>query len=94
MTNVLAVAGPGSKYHVHGARPAGFWAGLWHGMISPITFIVSLFNRRVRIYETHNQGRWYDFGFILGASAAFGGGACQAAQAGNGFSLPGARVWP
>jgi hypothetical protein len=71
--NILAVAGPGSKYQLSGAQPAGFWAGLWHGIISPITFIVSLFNLRVRIYETHNRGRLYDFGFILGISSAFGG---------------------
>lgn len=53
--------------------PAGFLAGLWHGLILPITFIVSLFNSNVRIYETMNSGRWYDFGFILGASSSLGG---------------------
>jgi hypothetical protein len=74
MSNVLAVAGPGSRYHVPGARPAGFWAGLWHGLISPITFLVSLLSPNVRIYETNNRGRWYDFGFIIGVSGAFGGG--------------------
>ncbi|HEX9249276.1 MAG TPA: hypothetical protein VF856_07230 [Gemmatimonadaceae bacterium] len=57
-----------------GARPAGFWAGFWHGLISPITFLVSLFTPNVRIYETNNRGRWYDFGFIIGVSGAFGGG--------------------
>lgn len=75
--NILAVAGPGSKYQIHGARSAGFWAGLWHGMICPITFFVSLFTTNVRIYETHNRGRLYDFGFIIGLSGAFGGGAVQ-----------------
>ena len=90
MTNILAVAGPGSKYQVTGAARAGFWAGFWHGMISPITFIVSILNPRVRIYETNNRGRWYEFGFVLGAAAAFGGGA---RQAGHGFSLPGLKVW-
>ena len=75
MANVLAVAGPGSRYQISGAAPAGFWAGLWHGIISPITFIVSLFFPQVRIYETNNRGRWYDFGFILGVSAAFGSSA-------------------
>jgi hypothetical protein len=74
MSNVLAVAGPGSRFQVPGATPAGFWAGLWHGLISPITFLVSLLNPNVRIYETMNRGRWYDFGFIIGVSAAFGGG--------------------
>ena len=44
----------------------GFWSGVWHGLISPITFIISLFNDNVNIYEVHNTGNWYDFGFILG----------------------------
>ncbi len=78
MTNALAVAGPNSKYSVPGADPAGFWAGLWHGMISPIVFVVSLFVDGVRVYEINNKGLWYDFGFLLGASAAFGGGGSAA----------------
>jgi hypothetical protein len=66
MANILAVAGPGSKYSLPGADPAGFWAGLWHGAIVPITFIVSLFSPQVRIYEVNNRGLWYDFGFLIG----------------------------
>ena len=77
MSNILAVAGPKSKYQQSWAKPAGFWAGFWHGLIMPITFIVSLFNSGVRIYETHNNGRWYEFGFVLGASATFGGSTSQ-----------------
>jgi hypothetical protein len=53
---------------------AGFWQGLWHGIISPIAFIISLFNDKVSIYEVHNDGNWYDFGFVLGAGILFGGG--------------------
>ncbi len=52
---------------------AGFWLGLWHGVICPITFIVSLFNDKVNIYEVHNSGNWYNFGFVLGVSIIFGG---------------------
>jgi len=74
MANILAIAGPNSKYQVPGAKPAGFWAGLWHGMIAPITFLVSLLTPKVRIYETNNRGRWYDFGFVIGISGSFGGG--------------------
>ena len=44
----------------------GFWSGLWHGLISPVTFIISLFSDNVNIYEVHNTGNWYDFGFIFG----------------------------
>lgn len=54
---------------------AGFWRGLWHGVISPITFLISLFDDDVQIYEAHNNGNWYDFGFMLGVSIIFGGGA-------------------
>jgi len=73
MANELSVAGPGSKYKLPDAEPAGFWAGFWHGIISPITFLVSLFNPNVRIYETNNKGVIYDFGFLLGASGSIGG---------------------
>jgi hypothetical protein len=53
---------------------AGFWRGLWHGIIAPITFIISLFTDNVNVYEVHNSGNWYDFGFVLGAGILFGGG--------------------
>jgi hypothetical protein len=53
---------------------AGFLLGLWHGFISPITFIISLFSDTVNLYEVHNNGNWYDFGFVLGAGILFGGG--------------------
>jgi hypothetical protein len=53
---------------------AGFWQGLWHGSISFITFIISLFNDNVNVYEVHNNGGWYNFGFIFGVMIAYGGG--------------------
>ena len=56
-------------------RVAGFWAGLWHGLISCVTFVISLFTNKVNIYEVHNSGNWYDFGFMLGISAILGGSA-------------------
>ena len=45
---------------------ANFWWGLWHGVILPVTFVVSLFTDTVSIYEVDNNGNWYDFGFMLG----------------------------
>ena len=57
-------------------KVAGFWTGLWHGLISCITFFISLFTDKVNIYELHNSGNWYDFGFILGVSIIFGGSSC------------------
>ena len=53
---------------------AGFWLGLWHGIISPVTFVISLFSEDVNFYEVHNNGNWYNFGFVLGAGMLFGGG--------------------
>ena len=72
MANILSVAGSDSKYKEPGTEPAGFLGGLWHGMIAPITFIVSLFASEVSIYETNNNGRWYEFGFMLGIGAYAG----------------------
>ena len=55
-------------------KTAGFLLGLWHGFISPVTFIVSIFSRNVRLYEVHNNGGWYNFGFVLGAGLFLSGG--------------------
>jgi hypothetical protein len=52
----------------------GFWGGLWHGIISPISFVSSLFNDNVEFYCKNNNGGWYDFGFVLGGGLLFGGG--------------------
>jgi len=57
-----------------GGDVAGFWLGLWHGVIAPFTFVISLFTDHVNFYEVHNNGNWYDFGFVLGAGILFGGG--------------------
>jgi hypothetical protein len=66
-------AGPNEMVDT-GPDPAGFWLGLWQGLISPVTFLISLFTPDVNIYEVQNNGNWYDFGFMLGVVMAFGGG--------------------
>jgi len=53
---------------------AGFWRGLWHGIIAPVTFFISLFTNNINLYEVHNNGGWYDFGFVIGAGIIFGSG--------------------
>ena len=57
---------------------AGFWLGLWHGIIAPVTFVVSLFTDSVALYEVHNSGNWYDVGFFLGFGVLLGGGSSGA----------------
>ena len=50
----------------HG-RPASFWLGVWHGVISPFTLAASFLGREnVQMYEVHNDGRLYNLGFLLG----------------------------
>lgn len=71
LTALAGCAGGNARYD---AKPAGFWAGLWHGFILVVTFVVSLFNETVRVYEPNNSGHVYDLGFVLGAMAFFGGG--------------------
>lgn len=63
------------------AEIAGFWRGLWHGIIAPITFVISLFSDNVNLYEVHNSGGWYNFGFVIGAGIIFGGGGGGAGSA-------------
>ncbi len=55
-------------------EPAGFWAGLWHGIILVIAFIISLFNDTVLVYQANNAGNIYNLGFVLGVLAVSGGG--------------------
>ncbi len=55
-------------------RVSGFFLGFWHGLISPVTFIISVFSKSVRFYEVHNTGGWYNFGFVLGAGLFLSGG--------------------
>jgi hypothetical protein len=51
---------------------AGFWPGLWHGLILPVAFVISLFKDNVGIYEIHNSGKMYNLGFVLGTWIIFG----------------------
>jgi len=53
--------------------PAGFWWGIWHGFISLFTLIGSIFSDNVTIYEIHNNGFWYNFGFLIGVGSFSGG---------------------
>lgn len=54
-------------------KPAGFFWGVWHGWIAPISLIGGLFNKSLRVYETHNTGWWYDLGFYMAIISGFGG---------------------
>jgi len=59
---------------------AGFWLGLWQGFIAPFVFVASLFKGNLNIYEVHNNGAWYNFGYLFGLACCFGGGGSQVAR--------------
>lgn len=82
MILAACAAGPNDVARVGAPEIAGFWPGLWNGLISPITFLISLFNDDVNIYEVHNNGNWYNFGFMVGVSAVFSGMGRSGAAAG------------
>ncbi len=71
---VSSSCAPGDKRWNQDINPghrAGFFAGVWHGFIIIITFIVSLFAKSVHIYEVNNTGWGYDLGFLLGLCFSF-----------------------
>ena len=76
MILAACTAGPNNLMNTVGSQGevAGFWQGLWHGLIAIVTFIISLFNDNVTVYEVHNNGAWYNLGFIFGMMIIFGGG--------------------
>jgi hypothetical protein len=49
-------------------RVARAGAGLWHGIIAPITLVLSFFNSDIQMYEVHNAGSEYDLGFLIGVT--------------------------
>lgn len=54
----------------HG-RVAGILLGIWHGIISPVTIVLSFVNKDVQMYEVYNDGSQYNLGFLLGVAIVF-----------------------
>lgn len=52
--------------------PAGFFWGIWHGWIAPLSLILSIFKEPYQIYEPINSGFGYDFGFYIAVIGGFG----------------------
>ncbi|HEY5561664.1 MAG TPA: hypothetical protein VIK72_07905 [Clostridiaceae bacterium] len=53
--------------------PAGFFWGIWHGWMAPISLILGLSRKNIRIYEVINTGWLYDLGFYIAVISGFGG---------------------
>lgn len=54
-------------------KPAVFFSGIWHGWVAPISLIIGILNKNIRVYEAVNTGWWYDFGFYIAIISGFGG---------------------
>ena len=52
-------------------RIARAGTGLWHGLIAPVTLILSFFDPDIQMYEVHNSGGEYNLGFLLGVALVF-----------------------
>ena len=77
LMNILVGCAPGPNQSKGTANDrdvvAGFWLGLWQGFIAPFVFLASLFKNNLGIYEVHNNGAWYNFGYLFGLACFFGG---------------------
>jgi len=84
LTLMLAGCVPGANQFME--RPnsqgaiAGFWLGVWQGFTAPFVFFASLFKDNLNIYEVHNNGSWYNLGYLLGLACFFGGSGNKVAR--------------
>ena len=69
----INVPGPNPLVNTVGAHGsvAGILLGIWHGIISPVTLVLSFVNKDVQMYEVHNDGSQYNLGFLIGVAILF-----------------------
>ena len=71
----IQIYAPGPNPLVNTADPhgsaAGILLGIWHGVISPVTMVLSFVNKDVQMYEVHNNGSQYNLGFLIGVTILF-----------------------
>src|SRR6266849_2915207 len=84
LLNVLAGCAPGPNQSQGTASEhdgvAGFWLGHWHGVIARFVFGAALFKSNLSIYEVHNNGAVYNFGYLFGLACFFGGSGNRTAR--------------
>jgi len=62
--------GPNPLVNTAGAngQVAGIFLGIWHGIISPVTIVLSFVYKDVQMYDVHNDGSQYNLGFLIGVA--------------------------
>ncbi len=68
---VFHVGMPTRDVDLSGA-PANFWLGLWQGLIIYLSFIASWFDNNIVLYQVHNNGFWYNLGYLIALSVSIG----------------------
>lgn len=63
---VIILSGCAEQSSIDEGQVAGFWFGLWNGMILFFSFVGSWFSDDILIYYHLNKGFLYDLGFLLG----------------------------
>jgi hypothetical protein len=72
--STIQLSTPGPNPELNKAGPngvAGIAQGLWHGLIAPVTLVLSFFNESIQMYEVHNSGKEYNLGFLIGVAVVF-----------------------
>lgn len=64
------IPGDGTNSATHAA---GFFSGIWHGWIAPVSLVMSFFKKHLGIYEVYNNGFLYDLGYYMAIISGFGG---------------------
>ena len=59
--------------HTYPTLYTNFFWGFVHGIFIVPTLIWSLFAHSVTIYQSPNDGNWYNIGYFIGLSIIFGG---------------------
>jgi len=99
---IVAVAIYVIVYHVGmptrnlSGAPAGFWLGLWQGLIVLLSFIASWFDNNIVLYQVNNNGFWYNLGYVIGLIiiGAGGGGSARASRTKERPKVQGQEVPP
>jgi hypothetical protein len=64
-------ANPQAGKAAENGKVAGLATGIWHGLISPVTLVISFFNPVIQMYEVHNNGSLYNLGYLVGVALVF-----------------------
>jgi hypothetical protein len=58
------------QFHYDLSSRAGFFSGLWHGLIAPWSLIARWFFDNISLYAYSNTGWFYDAGFLMGVGGS------------------------